>query len=140
MRSTGRQLFRALAATVGAVALLMTMSPVANAATPRNGICESGEFCLYHGYDLTGSVSDFNTSIPNYGTTQPSCYDFKGSGSGQGQCVKNNALSAYNMSSHVVRLYYNSYYGGIYLTFQPGDTLDGDLGQLDYENASHQFF
>lgn len=140
MGTTGKRLVRALLATGGAIAVLMTMSPVASAATARNGVCEAGEFCLYHGYDLTGSVSDFNTSIPNYGSSQPDCYEFKGPGSGQGQCVKNNALSGYNRTSHVVRVYYNSYYGGIYVTFQPGDIRDGGLGPIDGENASHQFF
>jgi Peptidase inhibitor family I36 len=137
---TAKRLVRALLATGGAITVLMATSPVASAATARNGVCETGEFCLYHGFDFSGSVSDFNTSIANYGSTQPSCYEFKGPGTGQGQCVKNNALSGLNLTSHVVRVYYNSNYGGIYVTFQPGDSLDGDLGQLDWENASHKFF
>ena len=120
--------------------MLMTVPTAAGVSTARNGVCEAGEFCLYHGYDLTGSVSDFNTSIPNYGSSQPSCYEFKGNGTGKGQCVKNNALSGYNRTSHVVRVYFNSNYGGISVTFQPGDSRDGGLGPLDRENASHEFF
>lgn len=50
-------------------------------------------------------MSDFTTSIPEYGNTQPTCYDFKGPGVGKGECVKNNAASAYNRRSGTVRLY-----------------------------------
>ncbi|MEV4603695.1 peptidase inhibitor family I36 protein [Amycolatopsis sp. NPDC049253] len=118
----------------------MTTANAAPASVARNGKCEDGEFCLYHLYDLGGSLSDFNTSIANYGSTQPGCYEFKGPGAGQYQCVKNNALSAWNNSDHTVRLYYNSNFGGTYVTFPPGSALDGGLSQLDYNNASHKFF
>ncbi|MEV8615457.1 peptidase inhibitor family I36 protein [Amycolatopsis sp. NPDC051373] len=138
--NNGKRLFQGLAATAGAVALLMTVPSAASAAPVRNGICEVGEFCLYYGYDLSGSVSDFTTSIPNYGSSQPGCYEFKSDGVGQHQCVKNNALSAFNQTKHVVKVYYNSNYGGISVTFQPGEARDGGLGPLDRENASHKFF
>lgn len=84
----------------------------AHAATARNGVCESGEFCLYYNSNEAGSVSDFTTSIANYGATQPGCYDFKGSGAGKGLCVKNNAASVWNRTSKTVYVYYNSNYGG----------------------------
>ncbi|MFF4599707.1 peptidase inhibitor family I36 protein [Amycolatopsis sp. NPDC001319] len=72
----------------------------------RHGICEVGEFCVYHGYDLSGSLSDFTTSIPNYGSSQPGCDEFKSRGVDQYQCVKNNALSVYNQPNHVVKIFY----------------------------------
>ncbi|MGW5049855.1 peptidase inhibitor family I36 protein [Actinokineospora sp. NPDC004072] len=138
-------MIKSLAAVALAVAGVLTVPQAASAdevgvaAVARNGVCEPGEFCLFHGFDFTGSVSDFNTSIPNYGTTQPSCYEFKGDGEGKGECVKNNALSGYNYSNRSVRLYYNSNYGGTSITFAPLDGLDGGLGPLDHENASHKF-
>ena len=73
-------------------------APSAQAAA-RDGICESGEFCLYYNSDHAGSVSDFTTSITDYGASQPECYEFKGAGAGKGQCVKNNAASVWNRTS-----------------------------------------
>lgn len=119
--------------------MIAPMTSPANAATPRNGLCELGEFCLYYGPGLTGSVSDFNGSIPNYGATQPTCYEFIGPGTGRGLCVKNNATSAWNhTTSNRVTVYFNSNYGGISDTFLPGES--GDLiPAMRKQNASHRF-
>jgi len=124
-----------------AVALSMVGTAGTAAAAPvaRNGVCEAGEFCLYHGHDRTGSVSDFAGSIPNYGATQPTCYEFKGPGTGRGQCVKNNAVSAWNRtSSYKVTVYYNSNYGGNSETYYPGTWGDLVPG-MQKENASQLF-
>src|SRR4051812_9489805 len=80
----------------------------ASAATARNGVCEAGEFCLYYFSNKAGSVSDFSASVSNYGSSQPTCYEFRGAGVGQGECVKNNAMSVWNRSSRAVTVYYNS--------------------------------
>ncbi|WP_328454072.1 peptidase inhibitor family I36 protein [Amycolatopsis sp. NBC_00438] len=134
----GKRLAQALLAVGGGIALLATVAPAANAATARNGVCEAGEFCLYYGYGFSGSVSDFSGRVPNYGSTQPGCYEFKGPGEGKGQCVKNNARSAKNKTSiWVVKVYFNSNYGGRNFTFNPGG--EGDLGSLARENASHDY-
>lgn len=121
------------------IALLVSVAPAASAATARNGICEDYEFCLYHGPDFTGSVSDFGYgSIPYYGSSQPGCYEYKGAGTGQGQCVKNNAKSARNRTHiYVVKIFYNSNYGGSNFTFNPGGAAN--LGSLSKQNASHLF-
>ncbi|WP_086837869.1 peptidase inhibitor family I36 protein [Amycolatopsis kentuckyensis] len=138
MGTAGKRLVQATLAAAGAIALIATAAPAANAATARNGVCEKGEFCLYYGYHFTGSVSDFNGSIPNYGSTQPGCYEFKGPGAGQGLCVKNNARSARNLTSNwVVKVFYNSNYGGSNHTYNPGG--EGDLGSIATENASHLY-
>ena len=88
------------AAVVALSASMLVVAPAtdAAAATARNGNCESGEFCYYWGAGKFGSVSDFSgtANFANYGTTQPTCYDFKGVGTGKGQCVKNNAGSVWN--------------------------------------------
>ncbi len=44
----------------------------------RSGTCEDGEFCYYYNSGNAGSISDFTDSVGDYGTSQPSCFDFKG--------------------------------------------------------------
>src|SRR5690349_11317790 len=99
-------------ALMGALVSASFGAGVANAATDRNGSCESGEFCLYYNSDNAGSVSDFGGSIADYGDSQPSCYEFKSAGNGQGVCVKNNAASVWNRTTKAVTVFYNSNYGG----------------------------
>ena len=107
-------------------------------AASRDGRCDSGEFCYYYNSDNAGSVSDFTGSLDDYGTTQPSCYDFKGAGNGQGVCVKNNAASVWNRSSKAVRVYFNSGYSGSYQEFAAGAKANLN-STLKNENASHRF-
>ncbi|GIH16883.1 hypothetical protein Raf01_50550 [Rugosimonospora africana] len=117
---------------------LLTAPASAAAAASRDGVCDSGEFCYYYNSGELGSVSDFTGSVSDYGTTEPSCYDFKGAGAGQGLCVKNNAASVWNRSSQTVRVYYNSGYAGSYQDFAAG--AKGNLNAtLKNNNASHQF-
>lgn len=133
--------FKLTAALVAAPTLLLgagalTAAP-AHAATARNGVCESGEFCLYYNSNEAGSVSDFSTSISDYGATQPSCYDFKGPGNGKGLCVKNNAASVWNRTGKTVTVYYNSGYAGASQKFASG--AKGNLNStLKNNNASHR--
>src|SRR4051794_5859895 len=92
--------YAGIAGTVLSTTLILAV-PSAQAATPtpRNGDCEKGEFCLYYNSNLRGSAADFTTSIDNYGSTQPECYEFKGAGAGKGLCVKNEAASVWNRTS-----------------------------------------
>ncbi|QKW33454.1 peptidase inhibitor family I36 protein [Actinomadura sp. NAK00032] len=139
LRRTARLIPRAVAAVAAMAiggAVLLPASPASAAA--RNGVCESGEFCYYFNSNNAGSVSDFTGSVADYGTTQPSCYDFKGPGNGKGQCIKNEAASVWNRSSKTVRVYYNSNYGGTYQDFKAG--AKGNLNSsLKNQNASHKF-
>lgn len=139
MNSIVKSVVRKSLAVGASIALLVCAAPTASAATARNGYCDDYEFCLYHGPDFTGSVSDFGYgSIPTYGKSQPGCYEFKGAGTGQGECVKNNAKSARNRTHiYVVKVFYNSNYGGSNFTFNPGGA--GNLGSLSEQNASHLF-
>ncbi|MFC9973940.1 peptidase inhibitor family I36 protein [Spirillospora sp. NPDC127200] len=115
---------------------VLATAPSASAAA-RDGSCDSGEFCYYFNSDNKGSVSDFTGSVSDYGTKQPSCFDFKGAGSGKGQCVKNAAASVWNRSAKTVRVYFNSGYGGKYQDFKAG--AKGNLNSgLKNQNASHQ--
>ena len=109
----------------------------ATEAPNRNGECASGEFCLYYNSDQQGSVSDFTEPVADYGTTQPACWDFKGSGAGQGKCVKNHAASAWNRTPLPVTVFYRSDFAGRSLTIPANGRAN--LGALKNENASHQF-
>ena len=63
---------------IGAVVGVVT-APLASAAE-RDGTCNSGEFCYYFNSGEAGSISDFTDSQDDYGTTQPSCHEFKSAG------------------------------------------------------------
>ena len=120
-----------------AVAATMLATATPALAASRDGVCNSGEFCYYYNSGEAGSISDFTGSIGDYGTTQPSCYDFKGSGNGKGVCVKNNAASVWNRTSKTVRVYFNSGYAGAHQDFAAG--AKGNLNAtLKNNNASHQ--
>ncbi len=125
-----------VALTGALLSVLFGASP-ASAATARNGVCESGEFCLYFNSDQQGSVSDFDTSISDYGDSQPSCYDFKSSGNGQGVCVKNNAAAVWNRMGSTVTVFFNSGYGGTSQAIGAGAKANLKAG-LKNENASHR--
>ncbi|MFC7491837.1 MULTISPECIES: peptidase inhibitor family I36 protein [unclassified Knoellia] len=129
-------------AAVGAsaVALLATGmsalgSPSAQAAG-RDGVCNTGEVCFYYNSDFAGSLSDFTTSIADYGTSQPECYDFKGPGAGQGLCIKNQVASVRNKTTKAVTVYYNSGYGGSKQTIAAGASVNLNA-TLKNQNASH---
>ncbi|MFB4303106.1 SpoIID/LytB domain-containing protein [Actinomadura sp. NTSP31] len=130
---------RAIGILAAAVTVLGGAVAVAGPASAagRDGVCDSGEFCYYFNSNEAGSISDFTSSMDDYGTTQPTCYEFKGAGSGKGVCVKNNAASVWNRTSHTVRVYFNSNYAGSYQDFAAG--AKGNLNStLKNNNASHQ--
>ncbi|WP_018157469.1 peptidase inhibitor family I36 protein [Demetria terragena] len=106
-------------------------------ATDRDGNCDAGEFCYNYNSDLGGAWSDFSSSVANYGTDQPGCYEFKGNGKGESDCIKNDAGGFWNRSGKPVTIYYHSYFGGHFATVENGDR--GRLPQGVYnENASHR--
>lgn len=110
----------------------------AQASAGRNGVCETGEFCLYFNSNQQGSVSDFTDSVSDYGTTLPTCYVFKGSGAGQGECMKNQAASVRNRTSVPVTVYFNSGFGGASQTIAAGASANLNA-TLKNQNASHRF-
>jgi hypothetical protein len=116
--------------------MLATASPAS--AANRDGVCDTGEFCYYFNSNNQGSVSDFTGSIPDYSTTQPSCYDFKGPGAGKGKCIKNAAASGWNRSGKTVRVYFNTGLTGTYQDFAPGAKANLN-STLKNQNASHEF-
>ena len=124
----------ALAIGAGAIA-----APPAQAAA-RDGVCNAGEFCYYYNTGPAGSLSDFTTSVSDYGTNPATCYVFKTAGlAGYNQCIKNNAAAVRNLTSQTVRIYYNSGNSGPYLDIAPGAVINLQGTQLYNNNASHQF-
>ncbi|MEV7098745.1 peptidase inhibitor family I36 protein [Amycolatopsis sp. NPDC051045] len=136
MGSRGRRIVRATMAAAAAGTMLMSLASTAHAAA-RDGHCDNNEFCLYWGINRSESLSDFATSIPDYGATQPTCYEFKGAGRGRLTCVKNNAVSAWNRTGGTVRLYAaTSCTGDRRWVIQPGQIIN-DLSPLANQNQSH---
>ena len=128
-----------LASVLSAVVLLAGAVAFAGpaSAAARDGQCNSGEFCYYFNSNEAGSISDFTDSLDDYGTTQPTCYEFKGAGAGKGICVKNNAASVWNRTPRTVRVYFNSNFAGAHQDFAAG--AKGNLNAtLKNDNASHQ--
>ncbi|MCL2090702.1 MAG: peptidase inhibitor family I36 protein [Micrococcales bacterium] len=135
-----------LAAATVAAAGLVSLQAEPSQAAARDGKCDPGEFCYFYNTDYKGSVSDFTASVADYGTTQPSCYEYKGAGDGKGRCIKNDAASAQNNTNQYVRVYYNSNYAGPYVELAPNtranltnlrSTPAGT--NLKNNNASHRF-
>ena len=133
-------LLKSLQATIVSAVVVLAASvafPSPASAAARDGRCNSGEFCYYFNSNQAGSVSDFADSLDDYGTTQPTCYEFRGAGAGKGICVKNNAASVWNRSAKTVRVYFNSNFAGAHQDFAPG--AKGNLSAtLKNNNASHQ--
>ena len=119
-------------------ALFVTISAPAQAATLRNGVCESGEFCYAYNSNFAGSISDHGAKLASYGATKPSCYTFRTPGkAGYGQCIKNNAASVWNRTSKTIRVYYNSNYSGKYVDVAAGVKKNLYGTALYNQNASH---
>ncbi len=128
------------AGVLGATVVLGTVVAPAQPAfaAVRDGKCHAGEFCYYYESSQKGSVSDFRSSVGDYGSKQPSCYEFRGAGEGKGRCIKNNAESIWNRSSKTVRVYFNTGYRGASQDVRPGAKVNLN-GRLKNENASHTF-
>jgi len=90
---------------------------------------------LLHTQD--GSLSDFSSSVANYGDSQPSCYEFKGGGESRGTCMKNDAASVENRTGRSVTVYYNSGYKGESQVIADGESVNLNA-TLKNQNASHR--
>ncbi|WP_199444258.1 hypothetical protein [Umezawaea beigongshangensis] len=69
VRALGALRAPAFALSATAPATAVTPGEV-GAPTLRDGICEVGEFCPYHGSGATGSTADFGRSAPDCGTSR----------------------------------------------------------------------
>jgi len=133
-----KRLLRALLvpAALGGAMALASASPASAAA--RDGKCQTGEFCYFYNSDYKGSLSDFTSSVPDLGSKQPSCYEFKGPGAGKGKCTKNQAASVWNRTAKPVTVYFNSGYAGRSMTIKAGAKANLVTGGLKNNNAAHR--
>ena len=107
------------------------------AAESQGGERRVGEVLLVDSLLHTqgGSLSDFSSSVANYGDSRPSCYEFKGDGAGQGECIKNNAASVENRTAAPVTVYFNSGHKGDTEVIPAGASVN--LDEFKNKNASH---
>lgn len=132
VRTVGKRLVQASLAVGGSVVLVAAAAGTATAGTFYNGVCEAGEFCLYKGAGRVGPLVDFFGSVPDYGDEPPTCYQWV-----QGDCVKNNARSAWNRTGDTVTVYYNPGYTGPPTdVFAPNHA--GNLVGTYLHNGSHR--
>ena len=129
-----KKLGTALIAMAALAAAAIVTAPTAN-ATARNGVCESGEFCLYYNSGQAGSRVDLVNSQRDYGSGT-GCIEFVSSGAGQGQCVKNNTASVWNRTGKPVFVFYNSDFGGTYDQIPDGAQVN--LNSNVYNNNASQ--
>ncbi|WP_299447009.1 peptidoglycan DD-metalloendopeptidase family protein [uncultured Phycicoccus sp.] len=120
-------------ATIGLAAALVAAAPSATAAA-KNGVCESNEFCLYYNSGNAGSLVDLVNSQRDYGTGA-GCIEFVSTGSGKGQCVKNNTASVWNRTGGPVFVFYNTDFGGVYDKIPAGAKVDLNAN-VKNDNAS----
>ncbi|MFJ3934674.1 hypothetical protein [Streptomyces sp. NPDC090029] len=108
-------------------------------------------FGLYYNSYNKGSKRCIFGLVHNYDANPTACssqgcarYSFEFDGrNGQGTWVKNNAASAYNYSIYVVRVYFNSGWGGTWDSFpgygyQGSSKWYGNLNGTYNNNASQQ--
>lgn len=127
----------ALAVAASGAAITATLAAQPAVAADRDGKCESGEFCYYYNSNHKGSISDHRSSVPDLGSKQPGCFEFKGAGTGKGKCVKNNAASVFNRTNKTVTVFFNSGYGGASQAVKPGGKVNLNA-TLKNNNASHR--
>lgn len=125
-------------AALGAAVLstIVINAPTAQAATAQNGMCESGEVCLYYNSDQQGSMVDLVGGHKDYGSNTSTCIKFITAGAGRGQCVKNNAASVWNRESAVVTVFYKSDWAGAIDSIDSGARANLS-STLKNENAGH---
>lgn len=128
-----KRLLGILGAAIALTGLLIGLAPSATAAA-RNGVCESGEFCLYYNDTSTGSLVDMINSQPDYGTGA-GCIAFE-NGTQAGKCVKNAAGSVWNRTSSPVFVFYSSDYGSTYDQIPAGAKVKLNANTYK-DNASH---
>jgi Peptidase inhibitor family I36 len=125
-----RSKLRLVVVVAGALALLGMALPAT--AGDYNGSCESGEVCLYWGYNYYGGVADFSGKVTNY-----KGYLFKGPAPGAGHPLNDNAASLRNRGRYMtVHACVDSWGRGDCIRAYPGEAY-GDLGPYANRLSSH---
>jgi hypothetical protein len=122
-----------IVAALAAVAVLGLGGPAQ--ARSYDGLCESGEVCLYWGYDYQGGVADFYNDIYNYKS-----FRFKGSGPGAGSSLNDNAASVRSKARfYEVEMCTDSYFRGECFDLGPGGEVP-ELGSAFANELSSHFW
>ncbi|MFH8344858.1 peptidase inhibitor family I36 protein [Streptomyces sp. NPDC018045] len=125
-------------ASGGAVAILAASGILASAPSASATVdCNLNWFCLYYNSRLHGAWYGTLTNEPNLDRYT---FEAMGESAGHRKPVKNNAGSAWNRSTHAVRVYFNSGYRGAYDVVPARDDPKGDpvsdLPKTKNNNAS----
>jgi hypothetical protein len=125
-----RHKLRLVVVVLGALAVLgMALPP---SAGDYNGSCETGEVCLYWGYNFGGGVGDFSGNVNNYKS-----FTFKGSGGGVGKNMNDNVASLRNRGRYMTILAcVDSWRRGDCIRAYPGEAY-ADLGPYANRLSSH---
>ncbi|HEV7648435.1 MAG TPA: peptidase inhibitor family I36 protein [Actinophytocola sp.] len=112
------------------IGLAGTASADVTTQSALDGVCQSGEFCLYYNSNEQGSLSDFELGVKDFATVR-----FVATGAGKGELVKNNAASACNKDDNLTaRVFFNSNWAGAHDDIAPGTCRN--LVNTYNENAS----
>ncbi|MFJ8042845.1 peptidase inhibitor family I36 protein [Kitasatospora sp. NPDC096147] len=115
---------KAIIGLAGAAALTSGMTGTASAAT-GDGVCDSGEFCLYYGRDFTGHVFDTTASRSSYiGLSYP----------GTSIRLLDGVGSWWNRTDTRVEVFENSNYAGAGTLIAPGSR---SVNTYRHSAASH---
>ena len=125
-----RHKLRLVVVVLGALAVLGMALPAS--ASDYNGSCETGEVCLYWGYNFGGGVGDFSGNVNNYKS-----FTFKGSGGGVGKNMNDNVASLRNRGRYMtISACVDSWRRGDCIRAYPGEAY-GDLGPYANRLSSH---
>lgn len=79
-----------------------------------NGVCDKGEFCLFHNSSYFSAIRDFGPRDRHYGWGKK-CKKFIGTPGhrkGAGHCVTNDSAAVWNRTGHTIRIYDGSHFNG----------------------------
>ncbi|MFI7341795.1 peptidase inhibitor family I36 protein [Streptomyces sp. NPDC050085] len=120
-------------ASIALVLSLMGAAGTANAATHDNGVCESGEMCLWYNSYYKGGVWDSYWSDAEYTSADV----FHGTG---GQ-INNNSASVRNRDAthNTIHYQYYNWTGWAFLVLIAGDPQDRLTLPSEYKNQFSSF-
>ncbi|MEO3872270.1 peptidase inhibitor family I36 protein [Nonomuraea sp. B12E4] len=104
------------------VATATTAFSTAAQATPKNGVCETGEFCVYENYNRTGGIVDWTGPDTNYNDN---------SWIGTTDGIDNETSSAWNREPCQVQLWQNVGGSGAVARISAGRIVDNVRDDTD---------
>jgi hypothetical protein len=130
LRVLGGSLVGLAVAAVLAPSVAVADTPSHVALTPLgNGICDSGEFCIYRDRNLSGPVKDYNQGIDDVTYTNNTFPIVGGRVNDEGSSVRNRTTCD-------VRVFEHSDFNGDGVTVPPGGTRDLHDSPVGGDSAS----